>query len=121
MANELTISVSASASKGGASAAFPVVSKQLDMTGDHMAFGTQAIGTSEEALDIPADVGTIGVVCVKNLDATNFVWVYQLTGASTGRMKLLPGSALLVAPEATTIYAKADTATCNVAWFVASA
>ena len=117
MANELTISISASASKGGASASFPAVSKSIDMTGNDMAYGTQAVGLSEEALAIPGDIATIGCIAVKNLDATNFVWIYQLTGATTGRCKLLQGAALLFTPQATTIFGLADTAPVNVAWF----
>lgn len=75
--------------------------------------GTQEIGTSEEALTV-GDVSSLGLVVIKNLDETNFVEV-GLTASYT--IKLLPGQACLF-PPAGTLYAKANTAACDVEYYV---
>lgn len=74
--------------------------------------GTVDIGTSEETIAF-GDI-TPGWCQMTNLDATNYVEV----GFSTGvyGIRLLPdkGGALFYVNTGTTVYAKADTATCAV-------
>lgn len=53
-------------------------SKWIDVSGDDYTFQTQAIGTSNEALDISTDAATQGVFYIRNMDATNYVLVGAL-------------------------------------------
>ena len=113
MANELSIVVSMSFSKGGAQSA-RAESISVDVAGDAFTHQVQAIPTSDTALVEGAAIGTPGYVLVKNLDATNFVTV-GLT--SSYAIKLLPGEIALFR-AAGAIYALADTATCNVEYWI---
>ncbi len=62
--------------------------KRITMTGAEHSQGTQVAGATEEALDISSDIGTIGIVVIKNLDATDNILI-GLTGSFP--FKLLPG------------------------------
>lgn len=77
---------------------------------------TQNIGTSDEALAIPADIGTEGEVAIKSLDATNYIELSYDTGGSFDAYKFAkvrPGGLLLFTPAyptgKTSIYARANT------------
>jgi hypothetical protein len=114
MANELTLTLSMSASKGflvSRSAA----SLRRDISGDSYAAGVQAIGfAAHEAVVIAAEVATAGFCWFKNLDATNFVQIGVDVGAAFYPLvKLLPGDCAIVPLATTTLYAKADTAAVN--------
>lgn len=75
--------------------------------------GTQTIGTSEETLDV-GDVSSSGLIVVKNLDDTNYVEI-GLTGSYP--IKLKPGQ-FCVFPPTGTIYALANSADCDVEFYV---
>jgi len=83
MANELTVSASLAYNPSVANhqkiPRFELI-KRVSMTGADFSMGTQALTTSEEALDITSDIGTTGMVFIKNLDASNTVLV-GLTGS----------------------------------------
>ena len=112
MANEIYVSVSAQASKGGA-AVNNSGSQTATMSGDQMVTSVQSVGTSAEAL-VFGDVTTIGYVLLKNLDATNFVEIALDSGVSTQKFaKLLAGGVALFPASTATIYAKADTGAVN--------
>lgn len=111
MANEIVLSVSLRATKGGASVSASV-SDSITMSGDDMEQGTQVIGTSAEAVTWGEITGAPKYVLLKNLDATNFVTV-GFTNPPT-EMKLLAGESLLVPPTSANLYAIADTAACRV-------
>lgn len=111
MANEINLSISFSASKGGASVRVSA-SDNIDMAGDDMLQETQVIGTSAEALTWGELSGAPKYVFLKNNDATNYVLV-GFTNPPT-EMKLMAGESMLFAPTTATIYAKADTAACRV-------
>ena len=112
MAREITASASLTASKGGASVSASAAITN-DMAGDQMLTNVQNIGTSAEAL-VLGDITTIGFLFVKNLDATNYVEVDSVNTLDEFPQKLLPGEFVLLKPQTTTIYAKANTAACNV-------
>lgn len=76
--------------------------------------GTVNVGTVEETIDL-SELGSEGMAVLINLDDTNYV---QL-GASAGSylLKLMPGEPQLVRlTPGLTLYAKANTATCIVAF-----
>lgn len=85
--------------------------KFVTMTGSDYVSITQEIGTTEEALDIPADIGTLGYVLIINLDSTNFVEI-GLTGSYT--IKLKAGEFCLFRADSNSLYGKADTAAVDI-------
>tara|TARA_R100000789_G_scaffold1196_1_gene4067 strand:- start:17 stop:394 length:378 start_codon:yes stop_codon:yes gene_type:complete len=73
MANEISISLSITASKNGAKFTRQESFKD-DMTGDAWVAGVQQVGASSEALVTHADITTYGWVYLKNLDTgANYV------------------------------------------------
>lgn len=114
MANEISISASLSATKGGVTVQSGGQTKAVDMVGDQMLANVQIIGTSAEALQM-ADVTVGGYLFVRNMDGTNFIQLALDSAVSTQIFcKLKPGeSTLFRPPVGATIYAKADTANCN--------
>lgn len=80
---------------------------------------TQAIGTTEEALQM-GDVTTEGWAVFHNLDANNFVEVgFTVTATFYAAIKLLAGEQCIVALSDTpTWQAKADTATVNLRYAI---
>lgn len=112
MSNEISIGISMSFSKGGASVQRSE-SISVDVAGDTFTHAVQEIGTSEEALT-EADVGTPGYVFIKNLDDTNFV---EVGIAGQYCIKLKAGEVALFRADAA-IFAKADTTACNVEYWI---
>ena len=73
MANEISISLSITASKNGAKFTRQESFKD-DMAGDAWVSGVQQVGASSEALVTHADIATYGWVYLKNLDTgANYV------------------------------------------------
>lgn len=119
MANEITYAVSFSASKGGAAINSGTLSDTIDMTGVDMGTVTQAIGTSNEALDVPVDVTGDVHLLVKNLDATNYVEIFKDNGNSHLLSKLLAGEACsLRAVPSASLYARANTAAVQIQFWI---
>lgn len=115
MANEITVSGALSASKDGSSLSVSF-SKTFDMSNEDMIQGTQAIGTSAEALDLGEVAAPAAYIYVRNMDPTNFVVLSLVSDGSTPFSKIRPGHfAIFPPPESGTIYAKADTAALRVA------
>jgi hypothetical protein len=117
MADEKTITLKYTATKGGASITTGTLTDTWNMGGADMATGTQAVGTSVEVATIPADISYPADVIVKNLDSTNFVNVYTDSGGTSQCSKLLPGTLCYLAGISAIPYLKADTASCQVQWF----
>jgi hypothetical protein len=111
MANEITFSGSLTASKNGASVAASA-SVTNDMSGDQLYANVQAVGTSAEQIDI-SDVSTIGLIYVKNLDATNYVEIALDSGMTNVFIKLLAGEFNIFSPATATLYARANTSGIN--------
>ncbi len=119
MANEITRVVSITVSKGGASISSGNISQTSDMTGTDMGTITQSIGTTNEALGVPVDVtGDVNLVA-KNLDANNYVEIFKDSGNSHLLSKLQPGQACsLVGVPAASLYARANTAACQIQFWI---
>lgn len=76
----------------------------------------QSIGfAAAELIDLGGDIGTLGYIMIKNLDATNFVEL-SLNDFTQKFAKLRPGEFCILPVSSNTIYAKADTAACDVAY-----
>lgn len=122
-ADEIQIQTKLYAAKGGAYIGSHTNSVTLDMTGTHMASGTQAIGTgSDEALDVPADVSGQRWLEIKSLEAEggNYIELATATGGSFAAAVFarVPAAGLFFGciPSGTTIYAKANTGAVNIDW-----
>ena len=110
MANEISFSTSMSAAKNSATVSGSF-SKTKDMSGDQMITNVQAIGTSNEAI-VLGDISLPGVVMFKNMDATNYIELALDSSTTQVFSKLLAGESTLVHAVAA-IYARANTASCN--------
>jgi hypothetical protein len=110
MANEISYAVSLVSNKGGVSITGSA-SKTKDMSGDQMITNVQSVGTSAEAV-VLGDISLPGMVLLKNMDSTNYIEIALDSGITQVFSKLLAGESSLVHAVAT-IYAKANTAACN--------
>lgn len=118
MADEIKITVKATAENGGFKSAWAFGQFSVDQAAVGAASGVQAVGTSAENI-AGGDVSTPGYLFLKNLDATNFVDIGKdNTGfVAVGRME--PGeTACFRVSASTTIQLKADTASCNVQYLL---
>jgi hypothetical protein len=114
MANEITYQVAISASKSGAVISSGTLSDTVDMTGGDVLAATQNIGTSNEQIDVASIANDCRIV-IKNLDATNYVEVFKDSGNTHLLSKLAAGEAcLLTQVPSATLYARANTAACDV-------
>jgi len=87
----------------------------VNMTGNNFSHGFQSVGTGTEAVSVLADVSTQGFVFVRNLDNTNYV---LFGAAATGDpVKCKAKEAALFRINGT-LYGKANTAACNVEYYV---
>lgn len=108
MANEITLSSMLSFLKGGRQDEFGEFGQELTMNGTDYVRATQTIGTSAEALAI-GDIGTCGLIAIKNKDATNYVTIRAGSGG-TDLVKLKPGECFPFRLATNTPYAIANTA-----------
>jgi len=115
MAGEIEINLALYFQKSGASVQ-KVHATALDVSGTLFAHGVQNIGTSEEALTKVDGLTTPGYVYVRNLDTSNFVTIGAVTGQYS--IKLKPGELTLFRVNSPNIYARADTAACDVEYII---
>lgn len=113
MADEITVSMSMAVSNGNLSFSRNVGSKSFDQAavgGPTPAMLT--IGTIEESVAF-SELTTVGWVLMENLDSTNYVeWGFS-SGTYGGRMEA-GESALFRLNPSTTLYMRANTASCAV-------
>jgi hypothetical protein len=95
-----------------------VISISATQVGSRYESGVQTIATSEEALSLN-DVGTVGYLGINNLDATNYIEVGRTTGVYS--LKIAAGCGALCPWQGTTVYVKANTASCEVEYLVIEA
>lgn len=82
MANEITYSVKLSVLNGNQKDSIEDANKKQDQAATGENDVIQSVGTAAEALDFQTDLGTKGVVYVKNLDSSNYVEIGTGTGGS---------------------------------------
>lgn len=112
MANEISITVGMACTKDELVIKESTTTVRRDMAGTHAASIVQDIGTTYEALDIPAELATLGYCYLKNVDATNYIEIGRDVGAAFyGVIRLKPGDIALVRFSAATMYGRANTAT----------
>jgi hypothetical protein len=140
MANEITISTSISASKGGASISSGTLSKSYDLSGDHLVCATQEISATADAAEL-LDLGDIAsppaVLLVKNLDTSNYVdlAMWEDAGGCTDAefvphviCRIPAGQSRLITPvtqddtaDRAYLYAKANTAPVTIQYWATEA
>ncbi len=88
-------------------------SLNINQTGKHCICNVQNIGTSAEQL-VFGDCASMGYLFVRNQDITNYVQLGIDSGVTQIFAKLKPGEFCLVPCNQNAIYAKANTAACDV-------
>ena len=114
MANEVTVSATLKYAKAKVSNSLST-SYSATQTGDKYEAGVQIIGTTEEQL-AKNDIGTIGFVAVRNMDATNYVQLGAATGAYS--VKLLAGEGCVLPFRAANVFILANTAPVEVEYLL---
>lgn len=117
MANEIQYTIGATVTKNSFRYTIPTVTRKEDLTSDpgKKVGDTQNIGTTYEALDMASGaVSSPGLALFINLDATNYVEVGKEENVTfVPFLRLYPGYASLVFLADTSLYAKANTAACD--------
>lgn len=115
MANEITASGVLLVNNGIVADGVELFSIRAAQSGKRVSKIAQNVGTSEETLDF-GDIASPGWYLIKNLDPTNYVQIGPAT--TVYQDKLLPGTFTMGYLSSSTLYAKANTAACNVLIFV---
>lgn len=122
MADELIIQAGWRFAKGNQAFRNDLITYYQTVSGTRPLLQTVNVGTSEEDFAV-GDVGTPGLLWLRNLDTTNFVtWGPKATGAMVLMGKLLPTAdsnhqsppTILYVATAVTLRWIADTAACDV-------
>lgn len=79
----------------------------------------QTIGTADETLAL-GDVASLGFFVAKNCDATNFLELGHTSGTYSIKLKAGEICGFRVGSGMSAIHAKADTASCDLEYFVMS-
>jgi hypothetical protein len=91
-------------------------SNLITVAGNSYDSHVQVIGTDSEAITDIVDIGTAGYMLFKNLDDTNYIqFAVKEEGTDVFFAKLLPGEFMLMRYDNEVIYAKANTAACDLA------
>lgn len=104
MANEIEMSARLYAAKGGASINSQTWSAIANMTGRDMGQQTQDVGTSDEVLDLTADLATPYRLLVVNLDLVNPI---SIGPSSPYSFQVPAGQFILIPWVDATMYVKA--------------
>lgn len=114
MSSEITLSVRFDVANGNyAPGAINISSAQFDQTTAGADERIQEIGTSEETLG--ETLATTGWLFMRNLSATNYIEWGPAANTYVGRLEAGEFAVFRTIPAAT-IYAKANTAACNL-WY----
>lgn len=111
MTHTLSASLTVTTTGGTSAISYPVTT--VTASGGDMVRTTQSIGTSAEAI-VLGDLATAAVLAVYNTDATNYIEVDSVNTMDKFPQKIPAGGFILLRPQTTTIYAKANTAACVV-------
>lgn len=122
MADELTVNISvAYEDSEGTQVMMEALNQIIDVTTKRVIHIKHNVGTTEEAMDL-GDISSLGAICVRNRDGTNFVQVRASTGG-TAIVKALAGEcwAWRCGSGVTAPFIIADTAACQVEYLIVSA
>lgn len=113
MAGEKQSSISLTIAKTGQVFALTPPALTEDLAGTQAISNVQNVGTGWEAILI-GDLSRIDLLAVRNADNTNFIQLATANDGSGIFAKLTPGRfAFVPVDSGATVYAKADTAACD--------
>lgn len=119
MANEMTLVGTVTVSNGNFKFVWRPGALSVDQTNGRVSGGVQTIGTSAETVTIGGDITSYGYMVVRNLDATNFVTIGPDSTGQVDFLKLLAGEwGVFPIKPGITIKATADTAACDLEYYV---
>lgn len=118
MAEELTLGISFQYVKGTVSKTIRPAAK-VDVAGVSASGGPQSIGLAWEQINL-GDIGTAGFIVLQNLDATNYIQFSSDPAGANPMMRLKAGEPALLRLEGV-LYAKANTAPCDLDYTLLSA
>lgn len=110
MANEITLSASLEFLKATIGSSLSESALTFDVSGTDYVQASQAVGTTDEALDI-GNITTLGYLFIKNMDSTNFV-VYRDADDQGNAVKIKAGEIALFRAGTAAPFVMADTAEC---------
>lgn len=116
MADEISVAVRLSVTKGNLKLAYGGTTQKVTMSGSKGGNpGTVNIGTSDEAISL-GDISSAGYAYFRNLDTTNYVEIGPTSGgALVPFLRLAPGKeATLPLTPSVALRGQANTAACNV-------
>jgi hypothetical protein len=120
MANEITVSARLKVAKATLKEDRSETDT-FDMSGQKSGGGIQVIGTTYEAVTLPADLGTAGYAFFMNHSTANYLEIgLEVAAAFVAFAKLKPGEFALVRLATSSIYARANTAACDLETLVVS-
>lgn len=120
MAEELSVRLALTLARGFLKDKFDPPTQKIDVSADPIAAGVKTVGTSDESLD-PGDVASEGVLVLHNLDDTNYVTYGPDDTGMTPFGKLKPNEfAFVRLVPGVTVVLKANTAACNVRYWLLS-
>lgn len=120
MANEITLTLKMSVSKGFLSHREDPGVQSVDMNGSNGTGGIQNIGTTAETI-VMGDTGTAGYAYLRNTDSTNYVDIGTGTGGSfVAFAKLKAGECCVFRLGTNAPTARANTAAINLQYFILS-
>lgn len=110
MANELTINVNLSLSKGNLRESVAPGALTYTVSGTKIVRAVQSIGTTDEALGL-GEISSLGYLYIRNNDTTNYVEVG--VDGTNYVVKLKAGEVALFRVDGAAVHAKANTAACS--------
>lgn len=115
MANEISMTLGLQVSKAGVADTLNPGVKQFNMTGTNITRATQSIGFAAAEAIAKGDIGTVGLLLIHNLDATNYVQLFGDNTAALPTVRLRPGGYALFELDANAVlFAQANTGACKV-------
>lgn len=118
MANEGNLRINATFTKDSTSLSRSLTDT-FDVSGTPAIINIQSIGTSDETLTV-GDVSSLGYIVCKNRDATNYLELGYTSGTYFAKLKAGEICAFRAGSGLTTIHAKANTAACDLEYFLIS-
>jgi hypothetical protein len=120
MANEISLSLTASFAKGALGASAALSSGFITMTGTNFSQGSLVTNTSTATAIPLGSIGTPGLLFIKNNDPTATVDFYPTNGG-VASAKILAGSAIVVYCLGATPSVKAESGTPMISFLVMEA
>ena len=118
MANEISAILTLSVTKSGVIPVNISINRTLSMTGDEAVEGTALVATAS-SFALPTVSSSIQKIVVYNADATNYIELASDNGNTTKICKVLPQEFCIFQPiGGVTVYARANTAACQIVYAV---